>query len=147
MMTPVEKFERPTFGDLLWSTWPFSSLALEFPVRDTLAMRVEEFVDGDQMVVRAELPGIDPDKDVEITVAEGFMTLTAERREERTEGEEGTPGYRSEFLYGTFRRVLRMPEGATGDDVKATYADGILEIRMPMVVRPAMPSRIPVTRT
>lgn len=145
-MTTLEKYERPSFQDMLWSTWPFSSVALEFPVADAMAMRVEEFTEADQMVVRAELPGLDPDKDVEITVADGMLTISAERREEKTEGEKGKPGYRSEFRYGSFRRIVRLPQGVRENDVKATYTDGILEVRLPMGQEPPAPSKIPVTR-
>ncbi|MFC6238084.1 Hsp20/alpha crystallin family protein [Longivirga aurantiaca] len=145
-MTTIEKYERPTFQDVLWSTWPFSSLALEFPVRDMASMRIEEFMDGDTLVVRAELPGIDPAKDVEITVADGFMTIAAERTQEKTEGEEGKPGYRSEFSYGSYRRVVRMPAGVREDDVTATYHDGILEVRVPVASEPPTPGKVPVTR-
>jgi HSP20 family protein len=146
-MTTLEKSRNPSFADLFWSTWPFSTVALELPVADDMLVRVEEFVEGDTVVVRAELPGIDPDKDVEVSVADGLLMITAERREERDEGTEGKPGYRSEFRYGSLRRVLRMPAGAREEDVTATYADGILEIRMPTAAVPATPNRISVTRT
>ena len=93
-------------------------------------LRIEEYVEDGVAVIRAELPGIDPAKDVEITVTDGVLHLTA-KREERAE--EKRPGsYRSEFRYGSFARHLVLPEGATEADVKATYKDGILEVRVPM---------------
>jgi HSP20 family protein len=145
-MTTLQKFDRPSFPDLLWSTWPFSNVALDLPASDVMSMRLEEFVDGNDMVVRAELPGLDPDKDVEITVDEGMLTIGAERREETTQGEKGKPGYRSEFRYGSFRRVLRLPKGVREPDIRATYADGILEIRLPVGEEAPSPSKVPVTR-
>lgn len=45
----------------------------------TSAIRVEEMVDGNTLVVRAELPGIDPEKDVDVTVADGVLTIKGER--------------------------------------------------------------------
>ena len=93
-------------------------------------MRVEEFVEGDTCVIRAELPGIDPDKDVEITIADGVLHLAA-HREERSEDKQGD-SYRTEFRYGSFERRLRLPEGTTDADVKASYTDGILEVRVPL---------------
>ena len=104
-------------------------------------MRLEEFVDGDTCVIRAELPGLDPEKDVEITVADGVLHLRA-HREERTE-EEQPDGYRSEFRYGRLERSVRLPEGVTEADVKATYRDGILEVRAPVAPRP---DRVPATK-
>lgn len=110
-------------------------------------MRVEEFLEDDNTcVIRAELPGIDPDKDVEISVSDGVLHVHAER-EERKE-EERPDGYRSEFSYGSFERNIRLPEGATEEDIKASYNDGILEIRVPAPaakeVKPA--AKIPIQR-
>ena len=112
----------------------------------THLMRVEEFVDGEECVIRAELPGIDPEKDVEITVAEGVLHLSA-KREERTE-EKRPEGYRSEFRYGELTRDIRLPDGATEADVTASYKDGILEVRVPAPkpAPPAPPKKIEISR-
>jgi HSP20 family protein len=107
-------------------------------------MKVEEFRENGTLVVRAEMPGIDPDKDVEITVADHTLALRAERRSEQKS--EDKKGYRSEFRYGSFSRVVQLPAGATEDDVKATYADGILEVRIPIDSAEAETKRIPIER-
>ena len=109
-------------------------------------MRLEEFLDGDTCVIRAELPGIDPEKDVEITVADGIMQLSAERQERSDD--ERPDGYRSEFRYGRLMRRIRLPEGTTEADVTASYKDGILEVRVPAPQEDvaAAPRRIPVAR-
>ena len=70
-------------------------------------LQIEEELTDDTMVIRAELPGIDPDKDVEITVADGVLNLGAERRYEKTEEEKGRT--RSEFRYGSFTRAVGVP--------------------------------------
>ena len=85
-------------------------------------IRVEDYLDGDHYTVRAELAGIDPGKDVEVTVGAGYLTIHAERHD-KTEGK-----HRSEFRYGAFTRSLPLPANANEDDVKATYHDGILTI-------------------
>mgnify|MGYP001601181511 CR=1 FL=1 len=95
-------------------------------------------------MARAELPGIDPDKDVDISVDNGLLSLRAERREERKTKSDG--GYRSEFSYGSFIRSVSLPPGATEDDVKATYHDGILEIRFPIDGEVAKSRKVPVVR-
>jgi HSP20 family protein len=105
---------------------------------------VEEFVDDGQLVVRAELPGIDPDKDVQLTVQDNTLRLHAERRQEETT--ETKQGYRSEFRYGSFSRTIMLPPGVSADDVKATYDDGVLEVRMPMGLPPDEARTVPVTR-
>jgi HSP20 family protein len=113
---------------------------------DRDGMRIEEHRENGELVVKAEMPGIDPDKDVEITVTDSTLRVTAERREEtREEEEEG--GYRSEFRYGRFTRTVPLPAGATQDDVKASYTDGILEIRIPVAPERAEGRKIPISRT
>ena len=108
-------------------------------------LRVEEFVDAGALVVRAEMPGIDPEKDVEITVADGVLTITASR-EEKTE-HKGKDSYRSEFRYGSFSRSVVLPAGATEEDVTASYTDGVLEVRVPLGEEPKPePKKIQVTR-
>jgi HSP20 family protein len=113
----------------------------------THLVRVEEFLDGDTCVIRAELPGLDPNKDIELSVRDGVLHLSAERKE-HTE-EERPDGFRSEFHYGRMSRSVRLPEGASEADVTATYKDGILEVRLPAPVEtPALTTtKIPVTRS
>jgi len=92
-------------------------------------IRVEEYREDGTLVIHADLPGIDPEKDVELTVAHGMLHIEAERRqEEKVEGK----GYvRRELRYGSFSRSLPLPEGVTGADVTAAYQAGVLEIRIP----------------
>jgi len=90
---------------------------------------VEEFHDDGTLVVRADLPGIDPEKDVELTVAGGMLRIEAERREEDKKQDKGY--LRQELRYGSLTRTLPLPEGVTESDIKATYQAGILEIRIP----------------
>ena len=91
------------------------------------------------------MPGIDPDEDVEITVADHRLHLRAERRTETTT--EDKKGFRSEFHYGSFERSIRLPVGATENDVTATYHDGILEVRIPVDAGGVATKRIPVARS
>jgi HSP20 family protein len=105
--------------------------------------RVEEFVEGNEMVVRAELPGIDPERDVEITVNDNSLRIRAERREEQRDESEG---YRTEFFYGLFERILPLPAGVDEEQVRATYRDGILEVRVPIDQQRAEAKRITVDR-
>jgi HSP20 family protein len=85
-------------------------------------IRIEEKIDGDRYVVRAELPGIDPEQDVQISLAGGDLRLHVERKEEHIE-----KGH-TEFRYGTFYRTIPLPGTAKTDTLSATYQDGILEI-------------------
>jgi HSP20 family protein len=103
-------------------------------------IRVEDYTDEGQYVLRAELPGIDPDKDVDIAVADGVLTVRAERREAKS----GV--HRSEFRYGAFRRSVSLPAGADESDVTARYTNGVLEIRIGVKEGRSEPKRIPITR-
>ncbi|WP_169801943.1 Hsp20/alpha crystallin family protein [Streptomyces phaeochromogenes] len=101
-------------------------------------IRVEEHLADGTYVLRAERPGIDPSKDVEITVTEGVLTLRAERAEEPTQK------HHTEFRYGTFARAVRLPAGAKGDEATADYKDGVLTITVPVPETKAGIRTIPV---
>lgn len=126
----VTKTGRPLSH--LWDWFESPELTRFFggmrPFEDRI--RVEEEVVGDQLVIRAELPGVDPDKDVEIAVEDDMLTLRAERRKEEKTQTDG--GFRSEFRYGSFSRTLALPKGSSAKDVTATYRDGILEVKVPV---------------
>jgi HSP20 family protein len=85
-------------------------------------IKIEEYVEGDHYLIRAELAGIDPEKDVEVMVGSGYLTIRAERSD-KIEGK-----HRSEFRYGSFSRTLALPANADEDAVTASYNDGILTI-------------------
>jgi HSP20 family protein len=120
-----------------WLRWPELSAFGE-------EMRVEEFAEGDEFVVRTEMPGLDPEKDIDIQIGDGTLRIRAERRQESKTSEKG--GYRSEFRYGSFTRSVPLPGGTTEKDVKATYKDGILEVRMPIDKDRAEAKKISVER-
>jgi len=124
-----ERFDR-AFRDMIRNIFTGGALFERFLETPASTMRLEEYVEDGTCVIRAELPGIDPDKDVEVTVTDGVLHLRA-HREERTE-EERPDSYRTEFRYGSFERSIRLPEGVTETDVKASYKDGVLEVRVPM---------------
>ncbi|HEX5366220.1 MAG TPA: Hsp20/alpha crystallin family protein [Acidimicrobiales bacterium] len=105
---------------------------------------VDEFQDGGDLVVRAELPGVDPEKDVEVTVADHSLHIKAERREEDTVKDKGY--VRREVRYGTLSRTLPLPEGVSESDINANYRDGVLEIRIPTPQGEAA-RKIPIAKT
>jgi HSP20 family protein len=91
---------------------------------------------GDDIVVRAELPGIDPAR-VDIEVTDGVLTIRGEREAE--EEREGEGWLIRESSYGSFERSMVLPEGVTAEDIKADYSDGILEIHVPKALEAAKP--------
>jgi HSP20 family protein len=83
---------------------------------------------NNELVVRADLPGMKKE-DITIDVTDDEITISGERRKEQ-ESEQGGV-YRSERTYGSFSRTIRLPEGTMTDQAKASFKDGVLEIRMP----------------
>jgi HSP20 family protein len=85
-------------------------------------LRMEEGVEDGRYVVRVEAPGIDPEKQADVTVSRGILAIRTERDQEME-----SP-HRSEFRYGTFRRHVALPANADENDVEATYDKGIIEV-------------------
>ena len=110
----------------------------EFPLRTGHLIRVENTVTDTDYILRAELPGLDPEKDIQVTVAEGFLTIHAERRESET-----VRGH-SEFRYGATQRTLRLPAGADLEHIKARYTAGVLEVTVPLAVPQSEGKQIPI---
>src|SRR5262245_50077549 len=113
-----------------WFDWP----ATTGTRHGDQMLRVEELVDGDDMVVRLEMPGHDPEKDVRIELRERALVIRADRRQEETTEDKGIR--KTEFRYGSFSRIIPVPENAKESDIHATYEDGILEVRVPLEPTP-----------
>lgn len=107
---------------------------------DLRPFRLEEHLDDEKYVVRAELPGMDPAKDIAIEVKDDRLTINAERADRRDESD------RSEFRYGRFHRSAVLPKGADGTKATARYEAGILEVTVPIVETPSESRTIPITR-
>ena len=103
-------------------------------------VRIEDYMDDGTYVLRAEMPGIDPDKDVSLDIEGDVLTISGERREEKRERN------RRELHYGSFTRSVQLPPDARTDEIKATYVDGVLEVRVPAMVAEHKPLKVPVER-
>ena len=109
----------------------FDQLATTRDNSEATWMPAVEFVDaGDNFVLKAQLPGIDP-KDVDIQVTREAISISGERRYENTDEKSGY--VRSEFRRGKFHRVLTLPAHIQNDSVQAEYKDGILMLTLPKV--------------
>jgi HSP20 family protein len=91
--------------------------------------RIESYVEKDNLIVRAEMPGVDP-KDVEVTVSGNMLTIRGSR-EERHEKKD-RDFLQQEITYGRIERSLALPPGTTGEGIKAAYRNGILELTVPI---------------
>lgn len=91
---------------------------------DWNSIKIEEYMKDGKLVIKAEMPGIDPDKDLAVSIHDGYLTISGER-EETFEND-----HRCEFTYGSFSRSLLLPQGYKDSSIKANYKHGILEITM-----------------
>jgi HSP20 family molecular chaperone IbpA len=112
----------------------------EFDFRPSIDV---ERTDG-ELIITAELPGIDPDKDVEITLQDDYLTISGEKSEEREISEENR--YLRERHYGKFVRRVPVPDGVTEDMISADYDRGVLTVtvKLPEEAQPPEPRKIPV---
>jgi HSP20 family protein len=110
----------PGLVDWLRSPW-----AGPPPFTAAQSFRVEEVARDDRYVIRAELPGLDPDEDIEVTVDGRNLMIQAERRQE-----DSGPS-RSEFRYGSLSRLVRLPVKVDPKDVTARYERGVLKVSVP----------------
>jgi HSP20 family protein len=124
----------------LFGGGPFA--LLDRPVTQTWAPAVDVFSRGSDLVIRVELPGIDPEKDLDITVHDGMLTIKGERRHEERVDREGYQ--RFESRYGAFQRTIPLPQGVKEGDIKATYDRGVLEVVVPRAGELTSARKVPV---
>jgi len=86
------------------------------------------YEDKERFVLKAELPGMKKE-DIEISLHEGALSISGERKREEKHQESGV--YREEREFGKFRRSLMLPKAVAADKVTATYQDGILTVSLP----------------
>jgi HSP20 family protein len=123
MTALLRRDSRTIFPELMdWFEEPFLTLRPYL----TQPIKVEDYVEEDKYMIRAELPGIDPEHDVEVTTGAGYLTIRAERHDK------AESKHRTEFRYGSFTRTLVLPATADQDAVTASYEHGILTVTVPV---------------
>jgi HSP20 family protein len=121
--TEMERLFNDFFGRKLGPSWPERWVGAEMT---TPALDVYE--DKDDIVVKAELPGLGKD-DIQVNISDSELTLKGEKKKEEKIEEEDY--YRGERSYGAFTRSVDLPADVQADKVKASFKDGILEVRLP----------------
>lgn len=117
-----EFWRRPFLS--LWDhehSWPGRMLSLQMPAMDL-------YEEKDEVVVKAELPGISKE-DLDVTLTESTLTLKGEKKKEEEVKEKNF--YRSERSSGSFVRTIDLPSEVKTDQAKASFKNGVLEIRLP----------------
>jgi HSP20 family protein len=92
------------------------------------APALDLYENGDELVVRAELPGMKKDE-IEISLHQGSLVISGERKVESQDQNGETS--RSERFFGRFQRALELPKPVDSGNVTASYKDGILTVRLP----------------
>ena len=127
---------RTMFPDL--ADWLDSPWTGRPPFPTGQVFRLEETTRDECYVIRAELPGLDPENDIEVTLDGRILTIRAERRQQ------DSGPYRSEFRYGSLTRAVRLPARVDAADVTARYDKGVLEISIPVGAVKPEGTRIPI---
>jgi len=104
-------------------------------------MPLDAYRDGDRFVVVLDIPGIDP-ATIDLTVEKNVLSISAERRWERSEGVEIVVAERPQ---GSFNRQLFLGEGLDPDGIEATYDNGVLTVTVP-VAEQAKPRKVEITK-
>ena len=99
---------------------------------------IDVFQRDNRLVTKVDLPGMKKE-DVKVEVAEGYLTISGERKNEAEEKKENF--YRCEREYGSFYRAVPLPQGTKLEDVKASFADGVLEVSIPLAAKPEATTR------
>ena len=132
---------------MLMRTDPFRDLDRVFQQMTSTAglpaaMPIDAFRNGDEFVIHFDLPGVASD-DIDLSVEKNVLTLKAQRRRPEREGAEWTVRERP---HGTFTRSIFLGDSLDTDHLEATYADGVLTVRLPIAEK-AKPRRIEVNTT
>jgi HSP20 family protein len=130
----LDRWVRDFFGPAAADDW--------FPGPFTPSADVAS--DGEDAVVRVELPGLDIQKDVNVEVANGRLVIHGERRDEHSQDKNGRT--LRELRYGSFRRSFALPSHVTADAVSASYDAGVLTVRVAGAYAGSQPKRIEITQ-
>ena len=133
----TDRWLRDFFGPAAATDW-FK------PVTSGFTPAGEVVKDGDDAVIRVELPGVDVEKDVNVEVDGGHLVIHGEHRDEHAEERDGRT--LREIRYGSFRRSFPLPAHVNGDAVTASYDAGVLMVRVAGAYAGNQAQRIAITK-
>jgi HSP20 family molecular chaperone IbpA len=149
-MSNLSVWSRPAWDTDRWLRDFFGPAYSGWKVADTKPLTsgfnpaAEIVKDGDDAVVRVELPGVDVEKDVNVEVDKGRLVIHGEHRDEHAEENNGRT--LREIRYGSFRRSFQLPTHVTGEAVAASYDAGVLTVRVAGAYAGSAPQRIAITK-
>lgn len=121
-------FDQPFWGPL---RRPLQSLAARRAVN--WSPELDVFEKDNRLITKVDLPGMKRE-DVRVEVMDGHLVIAGERKSETEETKDNV--YRCEREYGSFYRAVPLPEGVKVEDIKASFADGVLEVSVPLQAKP-----------
>jgi HSP20 family protein len=137
----TDRWLREFFGPAATADW-------YKPVTSGFNPAAEIVKDGDDAVVRLELPGVDVEHDVNVEVdlkgGASRLVIHGERRDQHAEAEEGRT--LREIRYGSFRRSFRLPAHVTGEAIAASYDAGVLTVRVTGAYAGAQAQKIAISK-
>lgn len=133
----TDRWLRDFFGPAAAADW-------NTPATSGFKPAAEIVKDGDDAIVRVELPGVDVDQDVNVEVDRGRLVIHGEHRDQRSEEKQGRT--LREIRYGSFRRSFQLPGHVTGDAITATSEDGVLTVRVTGAYADNQAQRIEITK-
>jgi HSP20 family protein len=145
-MSSLALWSRPAWDTDRWLRDFFGPASADWykPVTNGFNPAAEIVKDGDDAVVRLELPGVDVEKDVNVEVDKGRLVIHGEHRDEHAEQEDGRT--LREIRYGSFRRSFQLPTHVTSEAIAASYDAGVLTVRVTGAYAGTQPQRIEVTK-
>lgn len=145
-MSNLALWSRPAWDTDRWLRDFFGPASADWymPVSTGFTPAAEIEKDGDDAVVRLELPGVDVEKDVNVEVDRGRLVIHGEHRDERAEDGDGRT--LREIRYGSFRRSFQLPSHVTGEAVAASYDAGVLTVRVAGAYAGTQPQHIAIAK-
>jgi HSP20 family protein len=124
--TEMDRMMEDFFGRNRRPWWP--SLWSRGGLREIITPALDVYEEKDDIIVKAELPGMTKD-DIEVDISASHLTLKGEKKKE--EKIEAGDYFACERSYGAFHRSVELPRDVQADKVKASFKNGVLEIRLP----------------
>jgi HSP20 family protein len=146
-MSNVALWSRPAWSTDRWLReffGPAPAADWYKPANSGFSPAAEVVKDGDDAVVRVELPGVDVEKDVNVEVDRGRLVIHGEHRDEHADEKDGRTV--REIRYGSFRRSFQLPAHVTSEAIAASYDAGVLTVRVAGAYAGSQAQRIEITK-
>ena len=129
-MSALIRYNRPTtLNSLIDDLFNNSIFERSDRVLDTNTWPSVDIAESnDHYTIHADLPGMDK-KDISVTIENGTLTISGEKRKEKKEKEDGK-FYHYERSYGAFKRSFNLPDDVNAEDIEASYQNGVLELAL-----------------